>query len=240
MAYRRSNAFNADVNQDLLKLIEGFQYDPYTVQATSGYRPGDKRQHGRGNALDIELIDPKSGQRLGNYQDPRTFGAYQQYANALYQHALQTNPELAQKLRWGGYFSGGPGYGARSDALRHRRRSGRHPDGQWFVGGSGLTPERAGFGTWAAAGRDQGAQQGPPAPPAGPQKAAVWKMWRWPSSRVNARASIRASSWRRRHWKPAMASRCPMRTTLASRAREKYGSAKERWSSSAARYGQLG
>lgn len=113
MAVRRTQRFNPDVNQGLLDLVEGFQYAPYNVQANSGYRPGDPRQHGRGNAIDIALLDPKTQAELQNYQSPETAQAYQQYAHALYQYAKQTNPELAEKLRWGGYFSGSAGkYGA--------------------------------------------------------------------------------------------------------------------------------
>jgi hypothetical protein len=140
MAFARSNAFNADMNQDLLQLIEQFQYEPYGVRATSGYRPGDSRQHGRGTALDLELYDPKTNQALENYQDPSTFSAYQQYANALYQHAMQTNPELAQKLRWGGYFSGPKGkYGA-MDLMHFDVGGGAMGGGSWA---EGLTPEQA-------------------------------------------------------------------------------------------------
>lgn len=140
MAFMRSNRFNADINQDLLSLVEGFQYDPYGVRATSGYRPGDSRQHGRGTAIDIELYDPQTQAALENYQDPTTFSAYQQYANALYQHALQTNPELAERLRWGGYFSGGKGkYGA-LDLMHFDVGGGAMGGGSWS---GGLTPEQA-------------------------------------------------------------------------------------------------
>jgi hypothetical protein len=105
--------FNPDINPRLLKLIEGMKYDKYNVNPTSGYRPGDPRQHGRGQAIDIQLSDPKTQAALANYQDPATFKAYQDYANAVYQQALQNDPELAKQLRWGGYFSGGRGkYGA--------------------------------------------------------------------------------------------------------------------------------
>jgi muramidase (phage lysozyme) len=113
MAAARSSHFDPHVNADLLKLIESFQYGPYKVRANSGYRPGDPRLHGRGQAIDVSLVDPKSGAALPNTKDPRYFKQYQEYANALYKYAQQTNPELAKKLRWGGYFSGGKNqYGA--------------------------------------------------------------------------------------------------------------------------------
>lgn len=134
--------FNPDINPRLLNLIEGFKYGKYGVNPTSGYRPGDPRQHGRGQAIDIQLNDPKTGAALANYQDPSTFAAYQEYANALYRHALQTDPELAKQLRWGGYFSGGKGkYGALD--LMHFDTAGQSIG---MAGGSwegGLTPEQA-------------------------------------------------------------------------------------------------
>jgi hypothetical protein len=189
MATRRSAHFNADVNPALLSLVEGMDFPGYTVQANSGYRPGDRRQHGRGQAIDIQLIDPK-GTALGNYHDtPQNFGVYQQYANALYQQALKTNPELAQQLRWGGYFSGGPGrYGALD--LMHFDTAAQKigmAGGSWA---GGLTPAQAKIWNLSAGGGIGDAappvaasqQQGPPMPevgsdlatarPAGPVEAA--------------------------------------------------------------------
>ena len=161
MAFTRSNAFNADMNQDLLNLVQGFQYKPYGVRATSGYRPGDPRQHGRGTALDVELLDPKTQTALENYQDPSTFGAYQQYANALYQHALQSNPDLAQKLRWGGYFSGGKGkYGA-LDLMHFDVGGGGMGGGSWQ---GGLTPEQAALWGLQPGGGISGGGMGPAQP----------------------------------------------------------------------------
>jgi hypothetical protein len=147
-------AFNAtNVDPGLLGLIEGFNYAPYKVTPISGYRPGDPRQHGQGHAIDIQLIDPATGQALPNYQSAANFKAYQDYANALYQHALQTNPELAAKLRWGGYFSGPAGkYGAMD--LMHFDIAGGQ-GGIPMAGGSweaGLNPEQAKLWNIAAGG----------------------------------------------------------------------------------------
>jgi hypothetical protein len=133
--------FNPDINPRLLKLIEGLKYDKYKVNPISGYRPGDKRQHGRGQAIDIQLEDPTTGATLNNYQDPTTFKAYQEYANAIYQDALKNDPELAKQLRWGGYFSGGKGkYGAMD--LMHFDTAGDigMAGGSWE---GGLSPEQA-------------------------------------------------------------------------------------------------
>jgi len=164
MATRRSSLFD-NVDPRLARLIEGFQYGKYRVNPTSGYRPGDPRQHGQGNAMDVQLVDPKSGAALANYQDPTTFSAYQEYANALYQYALQNDPELAKQLRWGGYFSGDKGkYGALD--LMHFDTAG---DKIGMLGGSwegGLTPEQAKIWNLQPGGGVGGAgggQQGPPA-----------------------------------------------------------------------------
>ena len=145
MARSRSSIFD-NVDPALVRLIQSMpQFGKYGVRATSGYRAGDTRYHGKdgiGRALDVELFDPASGTALANYQNPENFAAYQQLANALYQQALKTDPALAQKLRWGGYFSGGGGkYGALD--LMHFDVAG---DETGMAGGSwagGLTPEQA-------------------------------------------------------------------------------------------------
>jgi hypothetical protein len=164
MATKRSSVFD-NVNPRLAKLIETFKYGPYGVRSTSGFRSGDPRQHGKGNALDVELYDPKTGAALNNYQDPTTFSAYQQYANELYRYAMQSDPELAKALRWGGYFSGDKNqYGALD--LMHFDAAGNDIG---MAGGSwegGLTPEQAklwGLSPGGGVGGAGGNQQGPSA-----------------------------------------------------------------------------
>jgi hypothetical protein len=116
---------------------------PYIVQPTSGFRPGDPRFHGKGMATDIEIIDPRTGQMIPNSKDPGSFNVYQQFANAARQAQQQLYPELSDKFRWGGYFSGGKSqYGALD--LMHFDL-GRSPSlgmagGDW---GTGLTPQQA-------------------------------------------------------------------------------------------------
>lgn len=127
------------VSPMLLSLLQrAAESSPYTVEAYSGYREGDPRQHGRGHATDVRLIDPKTGKALPNYQDPAAFKAYQQYANTVYGAAT---PEQQKQLRWGGYFSGGKGkYGALD--LMHFD----YGSGMPMAGGSwaeGLTPQQA-------------------------------------------------------------------------------------------------
>jgi hypothetical protein len=172
------------VDPALLSLIQGVKYGgPYQSRITSGYRQGDPRQHGKGNALDVELYDPKTGAALNNYQDASTFQAYQDYANAVYQQALQSDPALAQKLRWGGYFSGGKGkYGALD--LMHFDTAGDigMAGGSWQ---GGLTPEQASiWGLQSVGGYGGGQQQGP---------AYTGKTDYTPEQRRNAIASIESA-----------------------------------------------
>lgn len=82
------------------------------VEAYSGFRPGDPRQHGKGHATDIRIIGP-DGKPLPNYQTPETFGSYEALAQAARAIQMQDYPDLEKQFRWGGYFSGKKGsYGA--------------------------------------------------------------------------------------------------------------------------------
>ena len=82
----------------------------YTLEFVSGFRKYDKRFHGKGLALDIQLID-EHGVRLPNYQDAIFFRAYEKFAQEVRRIQLNKYPHL--HLRWGGYFSGHKGkYGA--------------------------------------------------------------------------------------------------------------------------------
>ena len=56
MVARRSSIFD-NVDPRLAKLIETFRYGPYGVRPTSGYRPGDPRQHGSKTAMDAVLCE---------------------------------------------------------------------------------------------------------------------------------------------------------------------------------------
>jgi hypothetical protein len=85
----------------------------YHVEAFSGLRPGDTRQHGKGRAIDVRLVDDLTGQPLNNYQDPSTFRAYEGFAQKAREVQQEKYPELDKDFRWGGYFAGKPGqYGA--------------------------------------------------------------------------------------------------------------------------------
>lgn len=95
------------LNEAAKSLPEG-----YRSEVISGFRPGDSRFHGQGLATDIAIYD-KSGQKLGNYQDPSTFRTYEKFAQAAREAQMKMHPELAKDFRWGGYFGGPRGkYGA--------------------------------------------------------------------------------------------------------------------------------
>lgn len=140
---------------------------PYNVQLFSGIRPGDKRQHGKGHAVDIALVDPYSGEALANYQSAETFPQYEAFAKRAYEIAQRDYPELASNFRWGGYFAGKKGkYGA-TDTMHFDVNSGLGMAGGSWEGG--LTPEQqrrvdhmgAGRAQWA--GLRPGVTAAPPA-----------------------------------------------------------------------------
>ena len=140
MALGRSPLFDG-VDPQLLQLIQsvGANYAPYKMNITSGYRPGDPRYHGSGKALDVQLIDPKTGVPLRNYQDPSQAQAYQQFANAVYNAAPE---DLKAKLRWGGYFNeGGPGHYGALDLMHFDVGGDKTPmgGGSWATG---FSPEQ--------------------------------------------------------------------------------------------------
>jgi len=138
----------------------------YNVQMFSGYRPGDRRQHGRGNAVDIALVDPYSGEALANYQSGETFPQYETFAKRAYEIAQRDYPDLADDFRWGGYFGGGKRkYGA-VDAMHFDVNSGMGMAGGSFE--EGLTDrqqrvvDRMGAGRTQWAGLRPGQTAAPP------------------------------------------------------------------------------
>lgn len=113
------------------------------VQAFSGYRPGDKRFHGKGLATDVNLIGP-DGRPLPNYQNPASFRSYEKFAQQARLVQMEKYPELEKDFRWGGYFGGKKGkYGAMDQM--HFDLGGRRAGmggGSWE---NGLTPLQRSF-----------------------------------------------------------------------------------------------
>lgn len=103
-----------------------------SVEAFSGYRPGDPRFHGKGLATDVNILGT-DGKPIPNYQNASAFRSYEQYAQYARAYQMKAYPELADRFRWGGYFSGGPGkYGA-MDLMHFDLAGGR---GAGMAGGS--------------------------------------------------------------------------------------------------------
>jgi hypothetical protein len=138
MAPRRSLVFS-NVDPGLARAIEetSRSYKKHRVEAFSGRAPRPKNPsslHPRGRAVDVNLFDPESGALLPNIGNhPQSAVAYQQYANAVYQWALENDPELAKELIWGGYFAGGNW----PQDYMHFQRGGHALGGSWE---GGFTP----------------------------------------------------------------------------------------------------
>jgi hypothetical protein len=113
-------------------LPEGWSWN---VTPSGGFRPGDPRFHGKGMAVDVQLVDDQ-GRALPNYQNAAAFRAYEQFAQAARKAQLDLHPELSDQLRWGGYFSGPVGkYGAK-DLMHFDLGGNRIPmgGGSWETG----------------------------------------------------------------------------------------------------------
>jgi hypothetical protein len=188
MASRRSSVFDG-VDPGLARAIEAVAsgYTKYKVNPRSGVaaRPKNPNSlHPRGGAIDVFLQDPKTGRELAGIgqSNPADIAAYQEYANAVYQWALQNDPELAKELGWGGYFAGG---GWPQDYM-HFQRGGNTPQGGSWEGG--FNPEimaKLGLQSGGGVGGAGGAQQGPTAGTAVQQFT--------PEQRRNAIASIESA-----------------------------------------------
>ena len=121
----------------------------HRVAVVSGLRPGDKRFHGQGKAMDFAIYD-QNGNMFGNYQDGVTSEGFRAY-EAFAQQAKACQEELYPGLpiRWGGYFwNGGRGnYGA-MDPMHLDIGGVSTAGGSWSTGASreqlqewGLSPD---------------------------------------------------------------------------------------------------
>jgi hypothetical protein len=145
----------------------------YTIQATSGARPGgpSSSQHAGGNAIDMQIVGP-NGQAIPNTgNDPS--GLYHQYARYVYAEQQANHPELNGKLAWGGAFGTQLGGGGAPD-LMHFDLGGER--GHWTMnrpsqlGGLPLQLANATTGATTVADQTGGDQKqgpgyGPPVPP---------------------------------------------------------------------------
>lgn len=80
---------------------------PYDVQIFSGIRSGAKggSRHNTGNAIDIALIDPATGQVIPNYKSSTGFPIYAEFARVAREEQMRIAPDMADEFRWGGGFS---------------------------------------------------------------------------------------------------------------------------------------
>jgi hypothetical protein len=112
--------------------------DQYDLVLRSGQLGRTKGEHAGGNAVDINLVDRRNGERLTDYQtrDPVVFKAYQDNANQFHQFLQQNYPDLAAQHRWGGYFSGPAGLYGAQDIMHHDIGGARHgmAGGSWQQG----------------------------------------------------------------------------------------------------------
>jgi hypothetical protein len=100
------------VNANLLNILNEAADDfPYKVRVQSGLRKGDPRQHGRGNAVDVQILD-ENDEPIPNYQNGDTFKVYEEFAQKARQKQLEKYPDMKDAFRWGGYFGGKKNYGA--------------------------------------------------------------------------------------------------------------------------------
>ena len=105
------------VNRDLMQVVGGGigafkEANPdYDVIVTSGVRGGGQGFHTTGQAMDVQIVNKKTGEHLSNRGGDPT-GLYKQLARYTYGYQMSQRPDL-QKFEWGGAFgtqipSGGP------------------------------------------------------------------------------------------------------------------------------------
>lgn len=111
----------------------------FDIVATSGVaeRSHGTKNHLTGHAVDIALVDPKTGKQLPAYQNAVTFSQYEQFAQIARIVQQQKYPELDGTFRWGGYFNGndeqgiGPHHYGAVDLMHF-------DDSPWMNGATGL------------------------------------------------------------------------------------------------------
>jgi hypothetical protein len=98
----------------------------YKVKVFSGFRGGDPGAHGRGQAVDVEIVDPQ-GNVIPSRGEDKT-GMYRRLARYTYAEMKAKYPDLAEnKFAWGGSFGTQKGGGGVSDLMHFdimKRRGG--------------------------------------------------------------------------------------------------------------------
>lgn len=103
---RDANRVNPKLRAIMKEAAQTYK-SPYKVEAFSGWRPGKGKSRHKGhqsNAIDIRLVDVKTGKVLPNYQDPKYFREYEKFAQHARRTQMKLHPELNDQFRFGGYF----------------------------------------------------------------------------------------------------------------------------------------
>jgi hypothetical protein len=105
----------------------------HRMHITSGFREGDSGQHGRGNALDIQIEGP-NGPIANRGEDPT--GVYHDFAKNWFRQVKKMYPDLTDAAAWGGEFGTEKGGGGPRDLMHldFGGRRGRYRDDSWREG----------------------------------------------------------------------------------------------------------
>lgn len=87
----------------------------YKAEIFSGFRTGDTGAHGKGEAVDVQIVDPEGHVIRSRGEDPT--GMYERMARSTYGEMLKRDPDLAERMAWGGSFGTRKGGGGEADLM---------------------------------------------------------------------------------------------------------------------------
>jgi hypothetical protein len=118
LSYKHGEGSVTGVDPRLWDIVQNaIAVSPYDAVIRSGAekRSTNGGNHNPGWAVDVTLVDPKTREKIPDYQNGKSFATYEQFAQAARVYQQANYPELDSKFRWGGYFgskNGTSGYGA--------------------------------------------------------------------------------------------------------------------------------
>jgi hypothetical protein len=118
LSYKHGKGSVDGVDPRLWDIVQNaIAVSPYDAIIRSGAekRSTNGGNHNPGFAVDVTLVDPKTGEKIPDYQNGKSFATYEQFAQAARVYQQANYPELGKDFRWGGYFGsskGTSGYGA--------------------------------------------------------------------------------------------------------------------------------
>lgn len=84
---------------------EAAKSSPYNVTVFSGKRyGGGSSMHDKGQAVDIVLTDPASGEEIPNLKSATGFPIYESFAAQMRAAQMKVAPSYSANFRWGGWF----------------------------------------------------------------------------------------------------------------------------------------